>query len=178
MAWRRSKTGQIIWYINRTYRVLPTVREESGHIACYRQSGKNQMTLGTRNDRLRGRDNGPTEAARQTEQSDRQPESERPMWRPQASRVARFHVICCCGRKRDRAEQALGPLVSLSWRNVTRIVNRPSVQHHAAQGTARAGCAGAPHIAMLAKSCRYGDYTGSIFCGIIAIQRRKDALRA
>ena len=24
MAWRRSKTGQIIWYINRTYRVLPT----------------------------------------------------------------------------------------------------------------------------------------------------------
>ena len=26
MAWRRSKTGQIIWYINRTYRVLPTHR--------------------------------------------------------------------------------------------------------------------------------------------------------
>ena len=25
MAWRRSKTGQIIWYINRTYRVLPTI---------------------------------------------------------------------------------------------------------------------------------------------------------
>ena len=24
MAWRRSKTGQIIWYIDRTYRVLPT----------------------------------------------------------------------------------------------------------------------------------------------------------
>ena len=24
MAWGRSKTGQIIWYINRTYRVLPT----------------------------------------------------------------------------------------------------------------------------------------------------------
>ena len=24
MAWRRSKTGQIIGYINRTYRVLPT----------------------------------------------------------------------------------------------------------------------------------------------------------
>ena len=24
MAWKRSKTGQIIWYINRTYRVLPT----------------------------------------------------------------------------------------------------------------------------------------------------------
>ena len=27
MAWRRSKTGQIIWYINRTYRVLPTLRD-------------------------------------------------------------------------------------------------------------------------------------------------------
>ena len=25
MAWRRSKTGQIIWYINRTYRVLATL---------------------------------------------------------------------------------------------------------------------------------------------------------
>ena len=31
MAWRRSKTGQIIWYINRTYRVLPTHR---GATAC------------------------------------------------------------------------------------------------------------------------------------------------
>ena len=29
MAWRRSKTGQIIWYINRTYRVLPTDAENS-----------------------------------------------------------------------------------------------------------------------------------------------------
>ena len=35
MAWRRSKTGQIIWYINRTYRVLPT-RETAynGHFGC------------------------------------------------------------------------------------------------------------------------------------------------
>ena len=29
MAWRRSKTGQIIWYINRTYRVLPTSLESA-----------------------------------------------------------------------------------------------------------------------------------------------------
>ena len=25
MAWMTSKTGQIIWYIDRTYRVLPTL---------------------------------------------------------------------------------------------------------------------------------------------------------
>ena len=36
MAWRRSKTGQIIWYINRTYRVLPT-REYSKWVAARNQ---------------------------------------------------------------------------------------------------------------------------------------------
>ena len=29
MAWKRSKTGQIIWYINRTYRVLPARRRKN-----------------------------------------------------------------------------------------------------------------------------------------------------
>ena len=43
MVWMPSKTGQIIWYINRTYRVLPTLMRldtcnRRRHVACLRNS--------------------------------------------------------------------------------------------------------------------------------------------